>query len=880
MWDGKERKGHASLPDANLAIELMGKKTGAYEAVFNNDVSVFRPDQIAQYDAICFSNTVGVLFDDPQLRKSLLSFVEKGKGFVGIHAAAATFVQWPKYDQWPQFGEMLGAYENGGHPWKPNEVITIKVEDPGNPINAPFQGKSFEISDEVFQFQDPYSRDKLHILLAIDTEKTDMGPERRILPERQRDRDLAISWVRNYGKGRVFYSCLGHNPDIYWNPAILEHFLAGIQFALGDLAADATASNQVPLAQRRDVPRSRSVDELNDLLARIASYEYGQSRTALVELGDWVRDSAGTPSLSRVAEARFLEFLKSSATLASKDFICRQLSLIGTGASVSQLASMLTSPDTSNMARYALERIPGDRVNEALRGALTKTSGNERIGIIDTLGNRRDAEAVVPLSRLLQDGNTAAAAAAALGQIGNLPAFEVLANARSRATGDLLDRILDALLACANRLASAGYKQAALKAFQDLNAPSLPTMIRIGALRGLTSGSGEKALWPLADALSSKDLKVQATAIRLLSSIPGEKTTMVMVEHFPNLPPRAKTQMLYALADRGDRQALPLVIESCQSPDVEMRVAALSALVRLGDASVISLLAEAAASKDELVREAARLSLYHLRGSDIDSTIVDQLNTAPPAQKAELIHALGERSAASATSTLFRTAQDPSPEVRRESIRALRELAAPQHVTALLQLLGSVKSDQERSEAERALTAAIRKSEGMDVSPLLTVYPSSNDVPFRGSLLQVLGSLGKNDGLPLLKSTLKESNPELKRSAILALSEWPNALPASELLAIAEKDLNPSSQILALRGYIKLVSLPESRSAAETVKLLGKAMVLSQRTEEKRLVLAALPQFPCPEALQLAESTAGDSALSKEAKLAVSRIKDALDRKR
>jgi HEAT repeat protein len=645
---------------------------------------------------------------------------------------------------------------------------------------------------------------------------------------------------------------------------------------------DAISSNQVPLAKSQGEPQTRSVSELNDLLSRISSYEYGQSRTALFELGDWVRDSARTPSMSQAAETRFLDFLKSSATLASKDYICRQLSLIGTGASVPQLTAMLANPKTADMARYALERIPGDDVNEALRRALTKALGKERIGIIDTLGNRRDAAAVAPLSRLLGDRDAAAAAAAAsaLGQIGNLSAFEALANARSRATGDLVDRILDATLTCANRLASAGNTQVALKAFQDLNAPNLPTMIRIGALRGLVSASGEKALRPLADALSSKDPRVQASAIRLLSSIPGEKTTEVMVEHFPDLPPGAKIQMLYALADRGDRKARPLALQSYQSPEIELRVAALSALARLGDASVIPLLAEAATSKDELVRDAARMSLYHVRGVDIDSTILAQLNTVPPAQKAELIRALGERSAVSATGTLFKTAEDSSAEVRQESIRALRELAAPQDVPALLQLLGSVKSDQERSEAERALTAAVRKSEGMDVSPLLTAFPSSNDVPFRGSLLQVLGSLGNDKGLPLLKSMLKESNPELKRSAILALSEWPNALPANELLTIAEKDPNQSSHILALRGYIKLVSLLDNRSAAETTKLLGDAMTLSRRPEEKRLVLGALPQFPCPEALQLAESATSDSALSKEARLAVARIKDALDKKR
>jgi type 1 glutamine amidotransferase len=219
----------------NYAIQQMGKATGAYQAVFNDDIEMFRPANIEQFDAICFNNTLGVLFDDPELRASLLGFVERGKGFVGIHDAIATFVQYPKYDQWPEFGRMIGGTENGGHPWN-GEVMTMKVEDPGNPINAAFGGQDFQIADQAFQLQEPVLRDRMHVLLRIDAEKT--GPARRILAVRKQDMDFPMSWIRRQGKGRVFYTGLGHGPDVFWNAQLLEHLLAGIQYALGDLAAD------------------------------------------------------------------------------------------------------------------------------------------------------------------------------------------------------------------------------------------------------------------------------------------------------------------------------------------------------------------------------------------------------------------------------------------------------------------------------------------------------------------------------------------------------------------------------------------------------------------------------------------------------------------
>lgn len=243
--DGKVSAGHASIPYGNYALQQMGIRTGAYATEISQDIEVFRPKRLKQFDAVCFNNTAGVLFEDPELRQSLLDFIHDGGGFVGFHAAGATFVQWPRYDQWPAYGEMLGAYEDGGHPWGPEETITIAIDDPLHPLNAAFKGQGFQIRDEVFQLRHGYSRDKLRVLLRIDTEKTDMSPTRRFLPERAQDRDFAMSWVRAHGKGRVFYTSFGHNPHIFWHPQLLQHFLDGLQFALGDLKASTLPSGRL-----------------------------------------------------------------------------------------------------------------------------------------------------------------------------------------------------------------------------------------------------------------------------------------------------------------------------------------------------------------------------------------------------------------------------------------------------------------------------------------------------------------------------------------------------------------------------------------------------------------------------------------------------------
>ena len=178
---------------------------------------------------------MGPLFNAPEIRESLLRFVSEGGGLAGHHGSSHASLDWP------QFSELIGA-RNGPHR-DANEKVTVKLDDPASPINAAFKGQPFTFVDEWFRFPTaPYSRDKLHILFSFDVEKTDMNQGTACNACVREDNDYAVSWIREYGKGRVFYCALGHNPDAFWTPALVEHFLAGIQYALGDLKADATPS--------------------------------------------------------------------------------------------------------------------------------------------------------------------------------------------------------------------------------------------------------------------------------------------------------------------------------------------------------------------------------------------------------------------------------------------------------------------------------------------------------------------------------------------------------------------------------------------------------------------------------------------------------------
>ena len=235
--------GHRSIPYANLAFTLMGEKTGAFQTVVSRDPEVFRPESLKQFDAVFLNNTVGNLFTDAELRRSLMDFVSGGGGLLGVHGTAVAFTKWDRgaQEDWPEFAMMLGA--RGADHRINTERVRIKLDDPDHPVNRAFGGKGFEFCDEFFRFQQVYSRDRVRVLLSIDTQHTDMHQGQSFGKVDRPDNDYALAWVRSQGKGRVFYSTIGHNPYVFWDKRMLEFYLAAIQFALGDLEAPTTPSH-------------------------------------------------------------------------------------------------------------------------------------------------------------------------------------------------------------------------------------------------------------------------------------------------------------------------------------------------------------------------------------------------------------------------------------------------------------------------------------------------------------------------------------------------------------------------------------------------------------------------------------------------------------
>jgi len=214
----------------NKALELAAK-TGAFHADFSTDYAALTDKaNLFKYDAVVLNNTTRLKAkENPLLVPNLIEFVKSGRGLCVIHAGADNF-----YES-PEAAEMVGGLFDG-HPWGGGGNWAFKVECPSHPLNQAFEGKDFKAGDEIYQQKTPpYDRAKLRVLVSLDLsdEKTAAAKG-----QKRTDKDYAVSWIRPYGDGRVFYTSFAHDKRAFLDKARLWHILDGLQYALGDLKAD------------------------------------------------------------------------------------------------------------------------------------------------------------------------------------------------------------------------------------------------------------------------------------------------------------------------------------------------------------------------------------------------------------------------------------------------------------------------------------------------------------------------------------------------------------------------------------------------------------------------------------------------------------------
>jgi HEAT repeat protein len=252
---------------------------------------------------------------------------------------------------------------------------------------------------------------------------------------------------------------------------------------------------------------------------------------------------------------------------------------------------------------------------------------------------------------------------------------------------------------------------------------------------------------------------------------------------------------------------------------------------------------------------------------------------APGGTKLELVRAAGPRDSVGATDALLAAATGSDAAVRVEALAALREIAPPDAVPALTALLREPMIGTERQEAEGALAAVLRRHPGVPLETAVEVFDTATTTDARVSLVSAVGRSERDDALPFLRRALASQETAVQRAALLALTGWPTPQPAPDLMAVARGEAEDPLPVLALRGYIRLVSTPSALTPQEVTVRLATALDIAG-SEERKAVLAALQKHACPESLALARTLLEDPDVAAEARLAVESLEDALSYRR
>ncbi len=840
------------------SLETMAEKTGAFSVEFSDDMSAFSAENLGRFDAVCLNNTTKLTFTEEQ-KAAFLKYLENGGGLVGIHAATDNF-----YD-WPQAAHIIGG-RFSGHPWTANGTWAVKIDVPGHPLTKMFEGGGFKINDEIYRTAAPfYSRDNRLVLMSLDMSDEATKNAKGVTPE---DSDTGISWINRYGKGRVFYCSLGHNPEIVWNAAVLEHYLAGIQFAMGDLDVPDVPAAAVGLT-------GQEKERLGQFVSAVSKYDWKDSRVVLTELEEFIMSCRGNSAgLAEIEQSMLTVLAAKDTTPAAKDFICRQLSIYGTEAGADALGAMLKDAQTADMARYALERIPGNKVDEVLLAALVVVEDKTKIGITSTLANRGCARALKPLAELAGNENQAVAAAAisAIGRIGGKEAADILSGWEGKVSPELQVRLLESSIVCADGLKD---RTMAAKIYQRLYEKKDFPLIRAAAFCGLFKCSTDNAAALIIKGLKDNDQRVQTTAVGLVKGLKGKDITAV-ISGAGELSQTHQIQLLAALGQAADAAGLGYALKSLGSGDGQVRLASIDTLAVIGDVSAIEPLAQAGAGGDKEQKDAARQALSIIDGADADKKIVRLIESmrgqnGKEGIRTELIFAAGQRRIRDALDVIIEEIKGPDGQVRQQAARSLGEIAVPADMPALAKLLA------ERPEAavqDVVLSVALKQPQRKGRAKVLNEYSREiSDTSVLKAFLSVLGRTGDPDSLEALKEWSESKDAGLSDAAFRAMCDWPGDELIEQMFFYSQsKDSRMS--VLAIRSGIRMTGASENKSCSEKVELLKKFFLSASRVEEKRLVLGAYGLCICPEAVAAAGESIEQADLAAEAQNAVLSILD------
>ncbi len=595
---------------------------------------------------------------------------------------------------------------------------------------------------------------------------------------------------------------------------------------------------------------------------------------------------ASAASPDPVKTRQLIATAQSDTGLAERARALQQLALVATRDAVPGLTRLLADEKLGQYARDVLEAMPDAEAGDALRTALGQLQGKALVGVVNSLGLRRDVKAVDALVKLSGDTTSVAAAPAllALGRIATPEAVRAVESTFAQGAAELRATAAEAWLLVANRFFDEAKPAPALVIFEKVRRADVPAALRVAATRGaiLADASGGLAL--LIGQLRSIDGEMRDVALMALRDIRGPNVTASLVAELDRLAPAMQAAVIVALVDRSETGVLSAVESRASKGDPEVRVTALRALGRIGRASSLPILVEAIrAPAGASLADVALGSLARISAAETNAFILKTLPSVAPPIRIRLIGVLGERRAEDAVSPLLQLAEDTDGETRQAAFRALGLVAGPGDLPRLISLALGARDDATKTLADRAVVTTSLKvldpARRADVA--LQAFRDAKDPATRSALLRPLGAMvrsmgGSHEVFFAVRAALKDADEGVRQAALRCLSDWPDATPTTTLLEVLkQKDVSAAQRDVALSGAIRLarnVAAGRERSPLNVLDCFVQANRAVRTREEKLMIVSGLGNLKRPEAVAMLEPYLGDPEVQTEAALALVQI--------
>jgi HEAT repeat protein len=581
----------------------------------------------------------------------------------------------------------------------------------------------------------------------------------------------------------------------------------------------------------------------------LAHYKYGEGKAA--EDAEKLLQKTPVAQHGGIEDSLIAVVTAKDATQDGKALACRLLQRIGTEKCIPAVAELLGDEVLSHYARLVLQRMGIPKADEAMRTALAKAPDKLKVGILGSLGERRDAQAVPQIAPLAAHADPAVASAAirALGKIGGSPAAECLS--KLKPAESIAPVHMTALVDCARSLKGAD----AVALYQLVLAGKTPQ--RVGALSGMLAADEKKAVALMVDFIKGNDVRMSSGVLTLVVGEKSEYLTTAMAELLGSLPDEKKVALITVLGARGDKAALASIAGCLTGTDERVRSAAVMALTKVGDGGIVPTLLGMSGGSTEAIAK--------MTDSSVNDALIKALDDNK--LKAPAIKALAARTCVAALPKLFDLLNDGDAAVRSAAWTGLGALATEEDIARVAKAAFAIKDPAEMScgviAARDICARAGDKAKCFDV--VAGYYDGTTDAA-KAIVIELASVVGSPSALDLVRKAMKSGNKELYGKAVRSLAGWCNESAAADLLELAKSAPEEVERILALRGYIRIAGLDNvNLSADKRAEMFKTAAEMATRADEKKLIIGGLQKAKNAATLAIVNKYMDDPALRNEA---------------